>query len=175
MDKREQAHRLKALWKSGRDKYRSFHAVLNEVRKEIGSARLGHWCVRELGISLSVINDTTKILGGIDAANAKAELKAAIMADKAREAEPKAADANVKADMEAHSMSANAEINRLRNENKRLKANLEAALAAARAGAMRRLHCEQCGKPFTAQYLTARYCSGACRVAAHRARQRAER
>jgi hypothetical protein len=31
--------------------------------------------------------------------------------------------------------------------------------------------CEQCGKPFTAGRADARYCSGACRVRAHRARQ----
>ena len=37
------------------------------------------------------------------------------------------------------------------------------------------INCQHCGKAFTAQRSTARYCSDSCRVQAHRVRKEAER
>jgi hypothetical protein len=74
---REQVQRLRALWKSGRDKYRSFFAVLNEVRMEIGDDALKDWCFDRLRIAFSAINVTANILGDVDGKIARASLKAA--------------------------------------------------------------------------------------------------
>jgi hypothetical protein len=85
MDNKQQADRLKALWKSGRDKYRSFFVVLNEVRQEIGDEALASWCFDELSIGFSVITKTADILNNkIDTAKIKADLAAASRAEKPR-------------------------------------------------------------------------------------------
>lgn len=78
----EQIARLKALWKSGRDKYRSFFTVLNEVRQEVGEAALPRWCYENLNIGLSVILEYAKLLGPIDEKIVKANLAAARQAEK---------------------------------------------------------------------------------------------
>jgi hypothetical protein len=85
MDEQQQ-ERLRALWKSGRDKYRSFFAVLEQVRHEIGNDALPKYCVEELGIGLSVITLATNILNGIDAKIAKSELVTANALEKERRA-----------------------------------------------------------------------------------------
>ncbi len=82
VDLDQQADRLKALWKSGRDKYSSFFAVLEEVRQVIGDAALASWCYNELRIGLSVITTTKDILRKADAARVKSELAAAKAAAK---------------------------------------------------------------------------------------------
>ena len=69
--------RLRALWKSGRDKYTSFFAVLDEVRKEVGDDKFDAWCMRELMIGPSVITKVTGILHESDAKRIKADLKRA--------------------------------------------------------------------------------------------------
>jgi len=66
--------RLKALWKSGRDKYRSFYTVLDAVRQEIGDAKLAEYCLHELQIGLSVVTNTANVLVRVDAEAVKTEL-----------------------------------------------------------------------------------------------------
>jgi hypothetical protein len=73
----QQTERLRALFKSGRDKYQSFFAVLEEVRQEIGDDALPKFCVEELGIGLSVITQATGILHSVDAKIARSELAVA--------------------------------------------------------------------------------------------------
>jgi len=73
----EQAQRLKALWKSGRDKYQSFFAVLDEVRKQVGDDDLANWCFDHLRIGMSVIVQTTKVLTETDEGAMKASLRRA--------------------------------------------------------------------------------------------------
>jgi hypothetical protein len=88
----QQSERLRALWKSGRDKYRSFFVVLEEVRKEIGDDALPAWCRNELYIGLSVITQIAAVLGKVDEVTAKADLAAANKAEKEqKEAEVAAA------------------------------------------------------------------------------------
>lgn len=79
---KHQSERLRALWKSGRDKYASFFSVLNEVRAEIGDEALGNWCFDELRIGLSVIMDIRRLLTATDADIVKADLAAARKAEK---------------------------------------------------------------------------------------------
>jgi hypothetical protein len=85
---KQQTDRLKALWKSGRDKFRSFFTVINEVRRDIGDEELGAYCLHELGIGLSVILDVAKIFNQADEKILKEDLAAAARAEKEkREAE----------------------------------------------------------------------------------------
>jgi len=82
----QQSERLRALWKSGRDKYRSFFAVLAEVRQEIGDDALPHYCIAELHIGISVITEVSKIMRGVDAEIIKDGLSSANKAEGARRA-----------------------------------------------------------------------------------------
>jgi hypothetical protein len=68
------ADRLKALWKSGRDKYRSFFTVLEEVRKEIGDEALPMWCIKELRIGFSTITTVAGVLTKAETLRVKSEL-----------------------------------------------------------------------------------------------------
>jgi hypothetical protein len=97
MDLDDQANRLKALWKSGRDKYASFFTILEEVRQEIGNDALPGWCFHTLKLSLSVVTETRKVLTKTDADIVKRNSAAAVAAEKAeirmaREANRKARD-----------------------------------------------------------------------------------
>jgi flagellar biosynthesis GTPase FlhF len=83
MDLDEQANRLRALWKSGRDKYASFFTILEEVRQEVGNDALQAWCFQFLRISLSVIVETRKVLTKVDADIVKRNTAAAVAAEKA--------------------------------------------------------------------------------------------
>src|SRR5580765_5065496 len=78
------AERLIALWKSGRDKYRSFFTVLNEVRREIGDKELANWCFHELHIGMSVINHVIGVFNKSEAAAVKTELAEANRIEKER-------------------------------------------------------------------------------------------
>jgi hypothetical protein len=80
----QQSERLRALWKSGRDKYRSFFTVLSEVRQEIGDDALPHYCIAELHIGISVITEVSKIMRGVDAEIIKDGLSSANKAEAAR-------------------------------------------------------------------------------------------
>lgn len=73
----QQAERLRALWKSGRDKYSSFFAGIEEVRREIGNESLPAWCVTNLQIGLVAITKAVNLLNEIDAQKAKAALSSA--------------------------------------------------------------------------------------------------
>jgi ATPase subunit of ABC transporter with duplicated ATPase domains len=75
----QQAERLRVLWKSGRDKYNSFFAVLEEVRAEIGDEALPKWCVDNLQIGLSVITETRKVLLRVDAEIYRRNLEASVI------------------------------------------------------------------------------------------------
>jgi hypothetical protein len=83
MDNQE-PERLLALWKSGRDKYRSFFAVLVDVKREIGIDALPAWCRDNLRISLSIIENAIDLLAEIDAKTAKEHLAGAKAAEKAQ-------------------------------------------------------------------------------------------
>lgn len=85
---KQQAERLRALWKSGRDKYASFFSVLNEVRQQIGDDALPTWCFDELRIGVSVIVEARRLLTAMDAEIVKADLAVAKKAERdQREAE----------------------------------------------------------------------------------------
>src|SRR5258708_7534794 len=59
----DDAHRMRVLLKSGRDKLRSFFTVLQEVRKNIGDdARFERWCIDELHIGIGVITNISNVL-----------------------------------------------------------------------------------------------------------------
>jgi hypothetical protein len=73
----DQANRMRALWRSGRDKYRSFFAVLGDVRRELGDTALAEWCFTKLGISIGVITKASELLHETDMEIVKAELAAA--------------------------------------------------------------------------------------------------
>jgi hypothetical protein len=72
-----QVDRMRALWKSGRDKFASFYTALHEVRKEVGDAELPSWCIRNLGVGMSIIVRTAGILRETDAEQVEQEFKAA--------------------------------------------------------------------------------------------------
>jgi hypothetical protein len=80
----EQIARLTALWKSGRDKFRSFYTVLEEVRVEIGDDALALWCVKNLRVSLGIITDTRKVLNEADARMVRDQLATANRAERER-------------------------------------------------------------------------------------------
>jgi hypothetical protein len=88
----DRAERMRVLWKSGRDKYRSFFAVLDEVRGEIGSAKLPAWCVSELHIGLSVIMKATALLTQLDQERIKTDNAAALAAEREQRAAKQAAE-----------------------------------------------------------------------------------
>jgi len=81
MDK-SNAERLKALWKSGRDKFQSFFTVLNEVRAEIGDDELATYCRNELAISLSIIMKAKGILREVDEMTVKEDFAEVVRAEK---------------------------------------------------------------------------------------------
>src|SRR5262249_16630479 len=80
-DLEEKATRMRALWKSGRDKYVSFYSTLNEVRAEIVDKELPNWCFDNLRIGFSVIHGMHKVLKDTDAAIVKASMAASKIAD----------------------------------------------------------------------------------------------
>jgi hypothetical protein len=51
----------------------------------------------------------------------------------------------------------------------------QAAITEARSRLTHEVTCARCGSAFSASMPTARFCSGRCRVAAHRAEQRREK
>jgi hypothetical protein len=57
---------LKALWKSGRDKYQSFFTQLDQVQSIIGKAAIPEWCRTKLGIGHDKILKATKVLHETD-------------------------------------------------------------------------------------------------------------
>src|ERR1035437_3949710 len=67
MTDNQQAARLLALWKSGRDKFSSFFAVLEEVRQEVGDDDLARWCREELLIGISAIVKMQEVMKKADA------------------------------------------------------------------------------------------------------------
>ena len=67
-DEQQQINTLRALWKSGRDKYVSFFAVLDEVRQENGDDAMDEWCRSKLGISLGYIIKASSVLNNADKA-----------------------------------------------------------------------------------------------------------
>jgi hypothetical protein len=83
-DKLQSADRLIALWKSGRDKYRSFFSVLNEVRREIGDEALADWCRNELHIGLSIIHNAAGFLTRTETIAVQKEMEAAIRLERQR-------------------------------------------------------------------------------------------
>lgn len=92
MDEQQQADRLRALWKSARDKYASFFTTLNEVRGEVGDDALPTWCIHNLGIGISVILNVSEALTKTDREVVRAKLAAANKAEneaKAKEAAEK--------------------------------------------------------------------------------------
>lgn len=81
-DLTQQSERLKALWKSGRDKYTSFFSVLNEVRSVVGDDALPNWCFDNLRIGISVIVNAGKLLTALDREIVQSDLAAAKKAER---------------------------------------------------------------------------------------------
>jgi hypothetical protein len=84
------ADRIRVCWKSGRDKYQSMFAMLDQVRKRIGDEELPRWCMDKLHISFSIILEVMKVLNRFDKARTKADFA------KAKQAEKDQRDANKK-------------------------------------------------------------------------------
>jgi hypothetical protein len=82
----QQVERLRALWKSGREKYQSFFVVLNEVRQEVGDDALPSWCYHNLRIGISVITEMSKTLQTVDREVVKTDLAAANKLEKEKHA-----------------------------------------------------------------------------------------
>jgi hypothetical protein len=100
VDFSERAARLRVLWNRGRNIYSSFYTELDEARREIGDARFADWCFNELRISLSILNETVRVLKSADAGVVKAELARARDAEK--EIKKEMAAQNRQAREEAH-------------------------------------------------------------------------
>jgi hypothetical protein len=148
--------------------FSAFFAEIADVRKQIGDdAAFARWCWDELHLGLTVITRVSDVLTIVDAAKVKTELASARAAEQEqkrkerqqREGKHTAARADLDAAIRTIA-ERDAEISDLK---KRLK-----TLAAAPHGFAR--NCARCGKPFVAGRPEARTCSGACRVALHRAR-----
>src|SRR5262249_14494296 len=81
------AERMKALWRSGQDKYNSFFYCLNEVRGHVGDDALMEWCFENLKISITKINLARDLLRKIDAEKVKEDLRASNEAAKQKRRE----------------------------------------------------------------------------------------
>jgi DNA anti-recombination protein RmuC len=126
MDLKDQAHRLRVLWKSGRDKYSSFYAVLGEVRKEIGNDRaFASWCVTDLRISVDVLANARNLLRKNDADIVKADLAAAKLAEKQQKRQAHAEQQQQK--RQASENSAERRLAQARTQIAELKRQLAAA------------------------------------------------
>lgn len=71
----EQIIRLCALWKSGRNKYQSFFAVLHEMNQTIGDEAMQMWCISKLSIGLDIMEKASGALHQVDRGHVKANLK----------------------------------------------------------------------------------------------------
>lgn len=135
--------RLKALWKSGRDKYRSLFVVLEDTQKEVGHRALSQWCLNNLGMSLKSILLAKGFLTPAEQERVKATFADALQIEQNQ----RAADlqARVNADVAqmreddalkqatGHKTVVGAQRAALKAANKRI-AELEAALARAPRG-----------------------------------------
>jgi hypothetical protein len=83
----DEANRLKALWKSGRDKYASFFVVLGEVQKEVGKDKLGAWCYHHFRMPLHVVMKMSAFLAEADRNSVGREFAGAIASEKQQKAE----------------------------------------------------------------------------------------
>lgn len=97
----EHANRLRVLWKTGRDKYASFFAVLEEVRAEIGNDALSNWCFHNLSISLSTIVKISEVLVKTDQDIVKRNTAAALAAEKTKNREEREANRKAREDAAA--------------------------------------------------------------------------
>jgi hypothetical protein len=122
----DQAHRLIVLWKSARDKYRSFFAVLNEVKREIGDDALSVYCREQLRISLSIILETRNLLSKTDSEIVKEELATAMRAEKAKRLAEREAQENERREREAEKEARKREKELAEVEHQRLLAEKEA-------------------------------------------------
>lgn len=89
-DLSDKAHQLNILWKSGRDKYVSFFAVLGQVRAEIGSDALNQWCISNLRMHINTIVRILDLLHDTDAQREKLVLRDAVEAKRKADGEERA-------------------------------------------------------------------------------------
>jgi hypothetical protein len=78
VDEEEQIARLRALWKSGRDKFLSFFAVLAEVQAVVGDRDFDIWCISKLEIGAEAVSRLTGTLKKNDADVVRARLAHAV-------------------------------------------------------------------------------------------------
>jgi hypothetical protein len=83
VDYTERAARLRVLWNRGRNIYTSFYTELDAARSDVGDERFADWCFYELRISLSILNDTARVLKSADAAVVRREWAQAREVEKA--------------------------------------------------------------------------------------------
>jgi len=86
----DSAQRLRVMWNKGRNMYSAFYTELDNVRREVGDEHFADWCFHKLRISLSILNETARVLKSADASVVKAELAKA--RDAEREAKKRAAE-----------------------------------------------------------------------------------
>lgn len=78
-------NKAQVLWNKGQNFFASFFAELGDVRRQIGDdAAFARWCLDDLHIPISVINQVAEVLSRVDAAKAKAELATARQAEQER-------------------------------------------------------------------------------------------
>jgi hypothetical protein len=70
----DRANRLRTMWNRSRNLYSAFYAELDAARREIGDDKFADWCFNDLRISLSILNDTARVLRSADAGVVKAGL-----------------------------------------------------------------------------------------------------
>jgi hypothetical protein len=190
--------RLKGLWKSGRQKYDSFFATLEEVKREISPGTLSKWCRDNLHMDLKETMAHKRFLLHHDKKRTEKAFADEIAPEKDLQGQLRHANDVIKLWQDAAkkhesrivslekeiamlkagkaNIADAAEVTALRGENARLHGEItkltEAlALASTAAHDADRLErkCGWCKEPFTTKSMAGKYCSVRCRVAAHRA------
>jgi hypothetical protein len=78
-------NKAQVLWNKGQNFFSAFFAELGNVRREISDdGAFARWCLDDLHIPISVINQVAEVLSRVDAAKAKAELASTRMAEQER-------------------------------------------------------------------------------------------
>jgi flagellar biosynthesis GTPase FlhF len=107
----DSAQRLRVMWNKGRNMYSAFYTELDSVRREVGDDQFADWCFHKLRISLSILNETARVLKAADASVVKTELAKAREVEK--EAKKRAAE---QAKREREEAKVRRELDRLKRE-----------------------------------------------------------
>jgi hypothetical protein len=154
----DEINRMRVSWKKGRQMFESFFTQLDAVRKQIGDdERFAHWTFDQLKIGVGRAREVAAILHKDDAKRVKEELRRAKDAEQAQRYAERKAETVAK--------------HEAREKPKPLSEAEAVAFLRARGYtvAVTATVCPIDGKPLKPGQT---YCSGRCRVAAYRQRQR---